>query len=309
MAILVTPFSEPAAVWRAALRRQCPGVDVQCWPDVGDRSAIEFALIGALSHGELARLPRLALIASIFAGQDLLLADPELPPHVPIVRTDDRDGDPMIAEYVLLHVLRHHRNLPAYARAQAERRWGRLPQPYAAQRRVGVMGLGPIGLRAARSVRAMGFDVAGWTRRSREIAGIPTFHGAEQLAEFLRRTEILVNLLPLTRETEDLLNGERFGQLPKGAALVNAGRGQHVVDGDLLAALDSGHLEAATLDAFRKEPLPPEHPFWSHPRITITPHAARRLDISGIVHRAVEQWRRLQRGDALQNVVDRAAGY
>jgi len=199
--------------------------------------------------------------------------------------------------------------MPAYALAQSERRWGRLPQPRAADRRVGVMGLGPIGLRSMLTVKAAGFDVAGWSRRPREIHGIATFHGTEQLEEFLMRSDILVNLLPLTRQTEDLLDRSRLSLLPRGASVINVGRGQHLVDADLLTLIDSRHITAATLDAFRVEPLPDDHPFWLHPAITITPHVARRLDLDGIAQRVARQWRRLQENRPLEGLVDRVAGY
>lgn len=309
MSVLITPIDADASVWIAAVRRELPAMDVRCWPDVGDPSNIELAIIGILPHGQLAQMPRLRLIASIY-GQDILLADPALPPAVPIVRTDDPDGDPMMAEFALLHVLRHHRNLPAYARAQAAGRWGRLPQPRTHERRVGIMGLGPIGRRTARTLATAGFEVSAWTRRPHDTpSGVRTYHGREQLPAFLSTTEILINLLPLTRETENILDRTTLGMLPRGASLINLARGQHVVDEDLLELLGVEHLSAATLDAFRIEPLPPMHPFWTHPAITITPHAARRLDIEGIVRRAAAQWRRLEQHQHLEQQVDRVAGY
>jgi glyoxylate/hydroxypyruvate reductase A len=309
VALLLTPLDEPVDAWVAAFDRELPDLQLRCWPDIGNRGVIELAVIGTLPHGELARLPCLRLIASIFAGQDLLLSDPMLPAGVPIVRTGDPEGDPMMTEFVLLHVLRHHRNMPAYARAQTARHWGRLPQARACERRVGIMGLGPIGLGAALTVKAAGFDVAGWTRRPRNIPNIATFHGADQLERFLKRTDILVNLLPLTRETENVLDHRALSCLPRGASVINLGRGQHVVDEDLLDLVDAKHIAAATLDAFRTEPLPVEHPFWTHPAITITPHAARRLDVDGIARRVALQWHRLNADQPLEGLVDRAAGY
>ena len=309
MALLLTPVGEPVEVWVAAFLKAFPGSEVRCWPDVGDRSSVELAVVGELPRGELARLPGLRLIASIFAGQDLLLSDPDLPANVPIVRTGDPEGDPMMAEFVLLHVLRHHRNMPAYARAQLARRWGRLPQPRTDQRRVGIMGLGPIGLRAARVVKAAGFTVNAWVRRPRDAPGIKTFHGMDQLEEFLSHTDIVVNLLPLTRQTENILDRKRLAALPRGAAVINLARGQHIVDRDLLELIDAGHLAAATLDVFRTEPLPTDHPFWRHAAITITPHAARRLDVDGIAQRVATQWQHLRENQPLDGVVDREAGY
>jgi glyoxylate/hydroxypyruvate reductase len=158
-------------------------------------------------------------------------------------------------------------------------------------------------------VKATVFNVAAWTRRAREVTGIATFRGRDQLPQFLARTEILVNLPPLTPQTQDMLDRTRLHLLPRGASLINLARGHHVVDADLIELLDRGHVAAATLDAFRVEPLPEDHPFWSHPAITITPHASRRLDIAGIARRVAAQWRRAQAGEPLHHLVDRATGY
>ena len=309
LALLLTPIGEPADLWVEAFRAELPGVEIRLWPDVGDRRSIEYAVVGSLPPGELARLPRLRLIASLFAGQDLLLSDEMLPPAVPIVRTDNPDGDPMMSEFVVLHVLRHHRHMPAYAMAQSRREWRQIRQPRAGDRRVGIMGLGPIGLGAARALRGLGFAIAGWTRRAREEEGIETFHGRAQFPAFLARSEIIVNLLPLTPQTEDILDATAFAMLPRGASVINLGRGQHLVDEDLLGAIATGHIVAATLDVFRIEPLPAESHFWTNPAITVTPHVARRLDVEGIARRVAEQVRRLDEGRPLENLVDRVAGY
>jgi glyoxylate/hydroxypyruvate reductase A len=249
------------------------------------------------------------MIASLVAGQDLLLGDPQLPSDVPIVRTDTAEGSQSMTETVLLHVLRHHRFLPQYQEQQQRREWQPRPRLRPRDAKVGIMGLGPLGLAAAKTLRDYGFDVAGWVRRPREEAGIAVFHGPDQLGAFLARSMIVVNLLPPTPALHEILNRETFALLPKGASIINLGRGAHVVDEDLIAALDSGHLGAATLDVFRLEPLPAESPLWAHPRITIMPHVARRLEIDEIVPRISENVRRLHAGQPLVNLVDRALGY
>ena len=309
MALLLTPLSIPAADWLRCFAAELPGMEVRVWPDVGDRAEIDIAVVGRLPDGELASFPHLRLIASLFAGQDLLLSDPALPPGVPIVRTSNPDGEVMMSETALLHVLRHHRSLPAYLLAQQRREWKPLRRIPASQRRVGVMGLGALGLGVARMLRDHGFDVAGWVRRPRQAEGIAVFHGRDQLGAFLARSEILVNLLPLTTQTPDILCRETLAQLPQGASVINLARGQHLVEEDLLAALDSGQIAAATLDVFRTEPLPRESPLWTHPGVTITPHVARRLEAPGIVARVAENIRRLQRGQELRELIDRQAGY
>ncbi len=206
-----------------------------------------------------------------------MLGDKTLPRDVPVARSSEPDGDALMSETALLHVLRHHRFLHEYVLAQQSRAWRPQARLAAADRSVGVMGLGMIGLPAAKTLRDHGFKVAGWSRTAKVADGIAVFHGREQLPDFLARSEIVVNLLALTPATENILCAATFARLPKGAAVINLARGQHVVDADLIAALDSGHLAAATLDAFRIEPLPAESPLWAHPRITITPHVARRL--------------------------------
>lgn len=273
-----------------------------------ERAAVRYALVSRLPAAELARFPALALVGSLHAGVDHLLAG--LPARVPLTRpVPAEDGDPLMNEYVLTQVLRHHRDLPAYAQAQREGRWLRLPLRPARQRRVGVLGLGAMGRAAADTLARAGFDVAGWTRRPRPESPWPVFHGETGLRALLERSEIVVNLLPLTPETRDLLDARRLAWMPRGASLINVGRGEHVVDADLLAALDAGQLGAATLDVFREEPLPPDNPLWRHPAITITPHACRRVDVAEVVAQFVDNLARLRAGQPLARVVDRAAGY
>jgi glyoxylate/hydroxypyruvate reductase A len=308
MAILLTPTSGGAEAWRDALIAAMSGEDVRVWPNVGERNEIDIAAVGAPPAGALRGLTNLRLIISLTAGTDALLRDPDLPP-VPIVRAGASVGDAMMNETVLLHVLRHHRYLPEYQRAQARHEWLRLPITPAHERKVGVTGLGPIGLAAAKALAAAGFQVAGWVRRPRTDAGVEVFAGREQLSAFLARSEIVVNLLPLTPETRGIFDAAAFRALPKGAAIINLGRGEHVVEADLIAALDSGHLSAATLDVFPVEPLPGDSPLWAHPKITVMPHVARRLvpaEMAPRVRAIIEDFRA---GRPLTQVVDRGRGY
>ena len=309
MAILLAPISGPENVWRSLLTTALPGREFRWYPDVGDISAIDVACVARLPRGFLASLPNLRLICSLFAGQETLLADPTLPMGVPIVRTGNLDGDRMMDENALLHVLRHHRGLPDYALAQQRREWTatRALRPH--ERSVGVMGLGPIGLGIAKCLSRHGFKTAAWARSKRALDGIEVYAGRDELKDFLGRSEIVVCLLPLTRETENILDRAAFAAMPKGGAIVNLARGRHVVEADLMAALDAGHLNSATLDVFREEPLPKESPLWVHPRITVMPHVSRRHDPGDIVPRIAEHVQRLERGEPPQQVVDREAGY
>jgi len=309
MALLLAPVGSAGAQWLRYIAAEVPDLEVRIWPEVGDKADIDIAAVSHLPHGVLASLPNLRLIISLTACAEALLSDPALPRNVPLVRSSEPGGDPMMNETALMHVLRHHRLMHEYLLSQQRREWKPLARVRAEERRVGVMGLGMIGLPCAQALARHGFQVAGWARRPRTVEGIEVYHGRAQLPAFLARSEIVVNLLPVTRETENILCRETFDLLPKGAALVNLARGQHVVDADLIAALDSGRLAAATLDAFRVEPLPKESPLWAHPRITIMPHVARRLDPATIAHRVCENILRLRRGEPLLYPIDRDAGY
>ena len=309
MALLINAFFGKPEDWRKMIAAELPNEDVRVWPEIGNREDIEVAAIAHVPHGTLKTFPNLRLIVSLLAGADVLLGDPELPAGIPIVRAGDPNGDEMMSEAALTHVLRHHRHLPAYLLAQQRSEWISLPRVRASERKVGVLGLGAIGLAAARVLADHGFRVAGWVRQPRKVDGIEVFHGRAQLPAFLARSEIVVNLLPLTAETRGILNREAFTALPKGAALVNLGRGAHVVDADLIAALDSDHLAGATLDVFTTEPLPKESPLWRHPKITITPHVARRLELRDLVPRMCEAIKKMRAGQKLDHLVDRARGY
>jgi glyoxylate/hydroxypyruvate reductase A len=208
-----------------------------------------------------------------------------------------------------LHVLGHHRQLPAYQALQQRAEWRKLPQPTTAERRVGVMGLGSFGGSVARAVATAGFDVGGWSRQPRQMDGVTCFAGDEERDAFLKRSDILVCLLPATAQTRGMLNAQTFARLPRGAAVINLARGNLLVDVDLIDALDSEQLSAATLDVTEPEPLPADSPLWRHPRVTITPH------IGGVVRSAVSapivaaNIQRLNRGAPLLNPVDISAGY
>ncbi len=286
-----------------------PELEVRAWPELGNPDDIEFAAVSRIPAGQLSRLRNLKLVISMLAGVEHLVDNPEIPPGIPIVRSGAPDGDRMITEYVLLHVLRHHRQMPAYAVQQSQSLWKNLPQPPAEARSIGFLGLGLLGLAAAKSVRDHGFKVLAWTRSRREVEGMECHHGNGALSAFLGKVEILVNLLPATPETEGIVDARFLAQLPKGAQLINIARGQHVVDADLLAALDAGHLAGATLDVFHEEPLPASSPLWRHPLVTVMPHAARKLFPGDSVPSIVENIRRCRAGEPLLMPVDRQRGY
>lgn len=309
MALLFKSESDRVDWWKEELGRRLPDLELRFWPAAGDRADIEYALVWNMPPGVLKTFPNLHAIFSLGAGVDHIFADPELPKGVPVCRVIDRNLTQRMTEYVLLHVLRHHRRQPEYDALQRAGEWRELYTPTAAERGVGIMGLGELGADAARRLAAIGFKVAGWSRTPKAISAVEIFNGTAGLAPFLKRSEILVCLLPLTPETAGILCRRLFEALPKGASIINAARGGHLVEADLLAALDSGHIAHATLDVFREEPLPPAHPFWRHPRITITPHVASITDPRTVADLVAENVRRHRAGIALLHVVDPEVGY
>jgi glyoxylate/hydroxypyruvate reductase len=311
-AIMVLLFRSPvdsAARWSAEIARLMPDLDIRLWPDLGDPAAIDYALVWRPEPGLLASLPNLKLILSLGAGVDHILCDPLLPRGVPIARLVDPYLTAAMSEYVVLQVLRMHRQDLDYRDQQPARIWREFPQKNAGERPVGILGFGEIGRDAARKLNALGFPVAGWGRRERTIDGFAVFAGRVGLSRLLARSEILVCLLPLTAETQGILDAAAFAQLPRGAGLINAGRGGHLVEDDLIPALDSGQISAAALDVFREEPLPPDHPFWRHPRILVTPHIAGITNPATAAAIVLDTIRRFEAGAPLPNQVDPGRGY
>jgi glyoxylate/hydroxypyruvate reductase A len=295
--------------WRRAFRRRDPAFDFRVWPDLGDRSEINSLLAWRPPAGAFGLLPNLKLIYSTGAGVDQLLSEPDRPQGIPIARITDLGQIEGMATYVLGAVLRHHLRFDAYAAQQKRSEWSILKHVRASERRVGVLGLGTLGLPAARAIAARGFDVAGWTRTRRSDVDLRHLAGPDELHELLERSDILVCLLPLTPQTRGILGADLFRRLPRGAALVSVGRGGHLVEPDLLEAIDAGQLSGATLDVFAQEPLPREHPFWRHPRVFVTPHVATLVNPDTAAPQILENLRRLSSGEKLHSIIDEERGY
>lgn len=310
MAILLSTKTSAMEAWRDALLAVDPGLDIRLFPAAGDPADIETAVVWT-SHdmAELRRYPNLRLIVSMGAGVDHLMRPPGPPPGIPVARLVDERLTQGMTEWVLLNVLRFHRQDAEYRAQQAARIWDELPAPDTALRRIGILGLGALGGDAARRLLALGFPVMGWSRRPKDFPGVETFHGEDGLAAMLGRSDILICLLPLTPDTRGVLNARTLGLLPRGAFLLNAARGGHVVQDDLLAALDEGQVAAAALDVFEPEPLPADHPFWSHPQVVLTPHAASITIPRSAAPQVVENIHRARAGLAPINQVDFGAGY
>lgn len=306
MSVLLISRFDPDE-WVRALVAHLPGVDLRVYPDVGDPAAIEVALVHRPRPGLLKTFPNLKAVVGLFAGVDAMVNDPDLP-DVPFSRMVDPLLTRDVAHYIVLHTLRHYREQPLLEAGQRDGRWAPRPPPSLAAT-VGIMGMGEIGGLAGRMLLDLGFSVRGWSRTPKSIPGVESFAGRERLPAFLAGTHLLAMALPLTAATAGILNRTTLAALPPGAAVINAGRGGHVVDADLLTALDRGHIAHATLDVFSPEPPPADHPFWRHPKVTITPHTAGDPRPESVAALAADNVRRALAGKPLLYPVDRARGY
>jgi glyoxylate/hydroxypyruvate reductase len=300
--------------WKRRFDEVCRDRPVVLLSDAAfDAAAIHYAAAWKPVPGELAAFPNLRVIFNLGAGVDALMADASLP-KVPLVRVSVSDLTSRMTEYVVLHVLMHHRQEPYLRASQRAKRWAPKAQWPASAISVGIMGLGTLGANAAGALKHLGFRVAGWSRSVRQIDGIDCFCGREQLDAFLRRTDILVCLLPLTPDTRHILNRGVFAKLNRDSplrapVLINAGRGGLQNEADILQCLDDGTLGAVSLDVFVQEPLPADSPFWTHPNIVLTPHNAADTDPDEISKYVARQIERFEAGGALENVVDPKRGY
>lgn len=309
MALLFYSEYDDPKDWGRHLHAAIPGLDFRVWPEVGNPDDISAAIVWKAPEGELRKYRNLKLIINLGAGVDSIVADKSLPAGIPIVRIADPDMSRMMAQFVLASVLRHYRDFVSFAKAQKEKRWHYLHPREAPECSVGIMGLGNLGAAAARELVRQGFRVAGWARSAKSIEGVESFHGNDGLKPFLARTEILVSMLPLTPQTEGIIDAKVLAALPRGAKFVNVGRGNLVEEEALIAALRSGHIAEATLDVFRKEPLPVDSPLWEMEQVLITPHLASVAIPRTAARQVAENLRRVAAGEPLINVVDPQRGY
>ena len=302
MNILFASETEKAEFWIPLLEQALPQDRFYAKPD----APIDIAVLATPPAGLLARLKGVKLIQSLWMGVEKLLADPGLPQGVPLARLIDPGMVAAMSESVIAHVLDWHRHHYRYRAQQAERQWRRRKQYLAADRTVGILGLGTLGSDAASKLLALGFNVAGFSRRPKDVPGVQCF---TELASMLRIADALVCLLPLTPQTQGILNGRNLGLLKKHGCVINLARGAHLVMSDLLRALDSGHVAHAYLDVFDTEPLPASDPLWRHAGVTITPHSAALTEPRTAIAKIVENVERVRRGETPHHLVDFAAGY
>lgn len=294
--------------WARCFAARAPELPFRLWPDVGDPARVRYLAAWMPPENIAATFPNLELVFSVGAGVDQFDVS-RLPPHIPLIRMLEPGIAESMVEYVTMAVLALHRDLVHFIAQQRQQTWREIQSTQAAKRRVGVMGLGLLGQAVLERLKAFGFPLAGWNRSPRTIKDVSCYAGGPALSNFLVRTDILVCLLPLTSETRGILNRSLFAALPRGAQLVNVGRGGHLVEADLIEALDHGVLSAAVLDVAEHEPLPAGHPFWSHPRILLTPHIASMTAPEAAVEFVLETIARHRRGEALPGRVDRERGY
>ncbi|NEQ48887.1 MAG: glyoxylate/hydroxypyruvate reductase A [Leptolyngbya sp. SIO3F4] len=305
---LICPTKDPVP-WVTAIRAIAPEIELRVWPEDANKADVTFTLVWAQPQGIFAHYPSLQVISSMGAGVDNLLQDASIPNQAIVVRMVDPRLVRQMGDYVLAAVLNHVRQFPDYRQYQQQQQWKPLQPRNIDDVTVGVMGIGQIGSAVAIRLSQLGFRVLGWSRRVKSITNVQVFVGQQQLSDFLAASEVLVCLLPLTPETENVLNMTTLNQLPQGAYVVNVARGSHLVEEDLLSLINNNHLSGACLDVFCQEPLPQEHPFWSHSKITITPHIASLTDPISVAPQIVDNYRRMLAGQSLLNQVDIHSGY
>lgn len=307
--IFISP-SDPPKAWESAFRGLAPEIGFEV--SRGDFPAgtrADWAVVWKPPPGALARMVGLKCIFSLGAGVDHILSDPDMPKGIPLSRVVDPYLTAGMSEYVVMHVLAHHRGLFRNVVDQASVRWAPFAAKRADETRVGILGLGELGLDAARKLRPFGYRLAGWSLSRKDEPGVESYAGTGELAAFLERSDILVCLLPLTDATRGILNSATLALLPEGARLINAARGGHLIESDLIAALDEGHLGGATLDVFQTEPLPAGSPLWTHPKVVISPHMASLTDPRSTAEAMVESMARIRAGGRPLYEVDLKRGY
>jgi glyoxylate/hydroxypyruvate reductase A len=308
-ALLFQPAGFPHQPWTDHLRRIMPELDIRTEDDEARRDEIVYCIAWKPKPGSLRSFANLKVVFSMGAGVDGIIADPTYPKHVPLSRVVDDTLAQSMTEYVVLHVLAWHRRLRDLDALQKLKKWRPISSPRTENVRVGILGFGELGKAAATALKALNYQLSGWSASPKVFPGVRSFADQDGLAPFLSQTDILVCLLPLTPATAGILNAKTFALLPKDACIINCARGGHLIEEDLIAALDSGHLQGATLDVFQTEPLPDTSPLWAHPKIVVTPHNAAATDREAFIRHVADTIRRMDQNLPPENLVDFARGY
>jgi len=309
MSLLLIAPDRDMSPWANALKDEDPNIDIEIWPEVEDKKKVHFAVSWNQPKHVLDQYPNLKAVSSLGAGADHLLEDQALPKSVDICRIVSPSLIQQMQEYVLGAVINIQRNFVHYIRQKDHGKWQAHNHPLAKDLGVGIMGLGELGQPVATQLAQVGYKVLGWSRSEKKIPNTTTFAGTGELPAFLQQTQVLVCLLPLTPETKDILDLDFFKQLKKPAWIINVARGEHLVDEDLIYALDSNILQGAWLDAFTEEPLPDKHAFWNRKNIIITPHIASITKPKEVATQIIDNYKRALSGMELNYRVDREKGY
>ncbi|WP_017729863.1 2-hydroxyacid dehydrogenase [Nafulsella turpanensis] len=310
--VLIAPKKNNLKYWQEKLReeasRQGEEVPVWVWPEVPEPEKIKMAVVWKHPHQSLYQFPELRLVSSMGAGVDHIMQDKNMPSHWQITRIVDEQLTRSMSNYLLAAVLGYHKRMEEYPLLQQQNKWGYSDEPERPIR-IGILGMGTLGTDIARKLVALGFPVSGYSHSRKEVPGVRSFAGQPELLDFLQQVNVLICLLPLTSETRGFLNLQLFKNCRKGTFLINVARGEHLVEDDLLQALEKGYIGTALLDVFQKEPLPEVHPFWNHPSILITPHIASVTQPDAAIPQIIANYLRMMAGEKLQNQVDRQKEY
>ncbi len=295
--------------WKSHMKSLLPEIEFFLHNEPFDKQLIDLAIVWKPENGWLKSLSNLKCIISMGSGIDHILSDPELPKDLPIIKTTADDLKIRMREYVILHTLKHHRNLNEVIKARNNKEWKQIIEPPANKRTVGVMGLGNLGLDCARALKSLDFMVNGWSKSEKEIEGINIFTGINQITDFIKDVEILICMLPLTSETRGILNFKLFEKMKKNSCLINVARGEHLVEEDLIKAIEKSIVKEATLDVFHSEPLPENHIFWQNPKIFITPHIASLLDPEAGGENIAQNILKFINGEFIENLIPPGKDY
>jgi len=308
MSIVIVSTARASSHWVKTLKEKDESLDIQVYPDVKRPEDIEFAISWKHPEGLYQNYPNLKVIASMGAGVNHILKDENLPKNVKVTRIVDEQLTKDMGQFVLLQCLAISRNLFTHLHDQKRKHWEVKRYQTPEQTKVGIMGYGVLGQEAGRALKANGFSVVGYANSSKTVDGIRVY-GADEQGQFLKQTQILVCLLPVTPNTQGVLNIQLFKKLQPNAYLVNVARGEHLVEKDLISAIDQGFIKGASLDVFQEEPLPESHPFWNHKDIQITPHIASMTDPESVAKQLLDNYKRMKDGESLINEVNRNKGY